>query len=180
MAVMDQAHAALGLDVDAGLEKQVTRFLTLEARLLDDRRFSDWVSLYAEDAVYWAPVDPSMQTPADGPSHFHDDIQIMKARVHRLENPRVFAPEPNPRTARLVGNPIIEALDETSGEIVAASTLMVIEYRERDRFEDDQRMFGGRVTHTLRPHEQTGFRIVRKRIDLINAASAFNAIAIPF
>lgn len=181
MAVAQASRGlSIGLDVDQALERRVIRFLTLEARLLDDQRFSDWVGLYAQDCVYWAPVDPSMKTPADGPSHFHDDIQIMTARVHRLENPRVFAPEPYPRTARIVGDPLIEAIDETTGELTVASTLMLIEYRARDRFEDDQRMFGGRVTHTLRPDGDTGFRIARKRIDLINAAGPYNAIAVPF
>ena len=164
---------------DVALEQRVARFLTLEARLLDDQRYSDWVGLYTDDCVYWAPVDPSMANPREGVSHFHDDIQILRARVHRLENPRVFAPEPCPRTARIVGNPLVEARDGDNGEVTVASTLLLLEYRSRDRFEEDQRSFGGRVTHVLRPHGDS-FRIRSKRIDLINAAGPFNAIAVPF
>ena len=47
----------------------------------------------------------------------------------------------------------------------------MLEYRNRDRFEDDQRIFGGRVRHRLRRLPE-GWRIVEKRIDLINAEGA--------
>ena len=32
------------------------RFLIHEARLLDDRRFRDWMALFTEDGSYWVPA----------------------------------------------------------------------------------------------------------------------------
>ncbi len=163
--------------IDAETERAVGRFIMHEAQLLDRRKFNDWCALYTDDCVYWAPVDPEMSSPQEGVSHFHDDKQLMMARVHRLLNPRVFSPEPAPRTTRIVGNILPEFSDD--GAIRVLSSLMVMEYRLRDRFEDDTRMFGANVEHHLK-RTDSGFSIHYKRIDLINADGAFNAIAVPF
>ena len=33
------------------------RFLFHEARLLDERRFDDWLALFAPDGWYWVPLE---------------------------------------------------------------------------------------------------------------------------
>lgn len=147
-----------------------------EAGLLDDRRYDDWLALYTEDCRYWVPVSPDMTTPREGPSHFHDDRQVMMVRTHRLANPRAFGAEPSPRTVHIVSGVQVERDDGDT--LVVASSQMMLEYRNRDRFEEDQRIFGGRVRHTLR-RTPDGLRIAEKRVDLINAEAAFNAMAAP-
>jgi benzoate/toluate 1,2-dioxygenase beta subunit len=149
-----------------------------EARFLDAGAYEDWLALYTEDCTYWVPAHRAQQTPTDGVAHVHDDWQVMKARVTRLSQPRAFAPEPAPRTCHLVGNVELEA-HATAGEFVVHSTLVMLEWRARDRFEDDQRVFGARVTHVLRESAE-GLRIRHKRVDLVNAEAAFNALAVPF
>lgn len=146
-----------------------------EARLLDERRYDEWVALFAPDARYWVPVSPAMTSPREGPSHFHDDIQVLSARVHRLANPRAFGAEPAPRTAHIVSG---VTLDAEGDQIVVGSSQLMLEYRNRDGFEADLRLFGGRVTHRLR---DTGaaLLIVEKRIDLVNAEGPFNAMLAP-
>lgn len=153
----------------------VTALIHHEARLLDERRYDDWVALFAEDARYWVPVSPAMQSPREGPSHFHDDIQVMRVRTHRLANPRAFGAEPPPRTAHIISGITVAEAGEM---IIVGSSQIMLEYRNRDGFEADSRVFGGRVTHHLR-REGDGFRIVMKRIDLVNAEGPFNAMAAP-
>ena len=147
-----------------------------EAGLLDDRRYGEWLDLFTDDCRYWVPVAPEMSSPRDGPSHFHDDRQVMMVRTHRLANPRAFGAEPSPRTVHIVSGIQIEHDDETG--ICVVSSQIMLEYRNRDRFEEDQRVFGGRVRHRLRRTAE-GLRIAEKRIDLINAEGAFNAMAAP-
>ncbi|MEM1102528.1 MAG: aromatic-ring-hydroxylating dioxygenase subunit beta [Pseudomonadota bacterium] len=154
-----------------------SRLLIREARCLDDGDYDKWLSLYDEDALYWAPVDRRQEEPTDGVSHVCDDIQLMAARVHRLKNPRVYSPEPAPLTARIVGN--IEVDEDPDHPMLVRSSLLLLEFRDRGRFEEDQRTFGAKVEHRLRPSGD-GLKIYRKRIDLINAVGALNAIAIPF
>jgi hypothetical protein len=49
----------------------------------------------------------------------------------------------------------------------------MVEYRD-----EHQRIFAGRQIHRLR-HGPDGFRIVQKRVNLVNCEAAFEAMAVP-
>ena len=148
-------------------------FIFHEARLLDERRFRDWMALFAEDGTYWVPAVPDQKSPFDQASLFYDDRDLMKTRIDRLEHPRIHVQTPPSRTAHLVGNVVIEQHDDGRGEFAIGSTLIMVEYRD-----DAQRLFAGRQSHRLRRHGDS-FRIVQKRVDLINCDGAFEAMAVP-
>jgi 3-phenylpropionate/cinnamic acid dioxygenase small subunit len=166
---MDAASStAPGIDRSAFEE-----FLFHEAALLDARRFRDWMALFSDDGTYWVPAVPDQLSPFDQASLFYDDIELMKTRVDRLEHPLIHVQTPPSRTAHLVGNIIVEQADAPKGEFVVGSTVIMVEYRD-----EAQRVFAGRQHHRLRL-VGAGFRIVQKRVDLINCDSAFEAIAVP-
>ena len=146
-------------------------FLIQEAHLLDERRFREWMGLFADDGTYWVPAVPNQESPFDQASLFYDDRELMKTRIDRLEHPHIHVQTPTSRTAHLVGNVIVEQTDE--GEFLVRSTFIMVEYRD-----DRQRTFAGRQSHRLR-REGASFRIVQKRVDLINCDSAFEAMAVP-
>ena len=148
-------------------------FLFEEARLVDTRRFRDWMALFAEDGTYWVPATAGQQSPFNQVSLFYDDRELMKTRVERLEHPRIHVQTPPSRTAHLVGNVLVEQADEAKGEYVVGSTVIMVEYRD-----EVQRLFAGRQRHRLR-RDGAGLRIVEKRVDLINCDCAFEAIAVP-
>src|SRR6202023_2973056 len=137
-------------------------FIIHEARLLDARRFRDWMALFADDGTYWVPAVPDQKSPFDQASLFYDDRELMKTRIERLEHPRIHVQTPPSRTAHLVGNVVVEETDQARGEYRVGSTVIMVEYRE-----DQQRVFAGRQRHHLRRDGET-FRIVQKRVDLIN------------
>jgi 3-phenylpropionate/cinnamic acid dioxygenase small subunit len=148
-------------------------FIIREARLLDARRFRDWMGLFAEDGTYWVPAVPDQKSPFDQASLFYDDCDLMKTRVDRLEHPRIHVQTPPSRTAHLIGNVVIEDSDAAKNEYVIGSTVIMVEYRD-----DAQRVFAGRQHHRLR-RNGSSLRIVQKRVDLINCDSAFDAMAVP-
>jgi 3-phenylpropionate/cinnamic acid dioxygenase small subunit len=148
-------------------------FLIHEAALLDQRRFRDWMALFTEDGIYWVPAVPGQESPYDQASLFYDDRELMKTRIERLEHPRIHVQTPPSRTAHLIGNIIVEQVDETAGEFLVGSTFIMVEYRD-----DRQRIFAGRQHHRLR-RAGTSFLIAQKRVDLINSDSAFEAMAVP-
>jgi benzoate/toluate 1,2-dioxygenase beta subunit len=160
--------------VAAGIDRAAFEtFLIQEARLLDERRFREWMELFAEDGTYWVPAAPDQASPFDQASLFYDDRELMKTRVERLEHPRIHVQTPPSRTAHLVGNVLLEQVDEAKGEYVVGSTVLMVEYRD-----EVQRLFAGRQRHRLR-RDGAGLRIVEKRVDLINCDCAFEAIAVP-
>jgi benzoate/toluate 1,2-dioxygenase beta subunit len=148
-------------------------FIIHEARLLDERRFRDWMALFAEDGTYWVPALPEQQSPFDQASLFYDDRDLMKTRIDRLEHPRIHVQTPPSRTAHLVGNIAVDESDAAKGEFIVSSTVLMVEYRD-----EAQRIFAGRQRHRLRRRGE-GFCIVQKRVDLINCDSAFEAMAVP-
>jgi 3-phenylpropionate/cinnamic acid dioxygenase small subunit len=152
---------------------RLEEFLIHEARLLDERRFRDWMALFADDGTYWVPAVPEQQSPFDQASLFYDDRDLMRTRIERLEHPRIHVQTPPSRTAHLVGNVLVETVDEAKGEVVVGSTVIMVEYRD-----EQQRVFAGRQHHRLR-RDGASFRIVQKRVDLINCDSAFEAMAVP-
>lgn len=154
--------------------RTIEDFVIAEARLLDERRFEAWRDLFAEDGYYWVPLRPDQTGPEDGPSLFYDDRSIMATRFERLSHPRIHAQSPPHRTCRVVGSIAIDGIDPASGECVVRSAMIMTDYRLRT-----QRVFSGRVEHRLRP-DGDGFRIVYKRVDLINCDDAFELIAVPF
>jgi ethylbenzene dioxygenase subunit beta len=153
-------------------QREFEHFLFHEARLLDQRRFREWMALFADDGVYWVPAVPDQESPFDQASLFYDDREMMQTRIARLEHPRIHVQTPPSRTVHLIGNIAPEKSAEP-GEYLVASTVIMVEYRN-----DKQRIFAGRQQHRLR-REDAGFRIVQKRVDLINCDSAFEAIAVP-
>ena len=148
-------------------------FRSQEARLLDERKFHDWMALFAEDGTYWVPAVPNQDSPFNQASLFFDDRDLMKTRVDRLGHPSIHIQNPPSRTAHILGNVVVEHADEKAGEYTVGSTFIMAEYRD-----DSQRMFAGRQTHKLKRDGST-FKIVQKRVDLINCDSAFEAMAVP-
>lgn len=171
MAALSRAPAPPAV---AGIDRApFEQFLIHEARLLDERRFREWMGLFSDDGTYWVPALPDQESPFDQASLFFDDRELMKTRVERLEHPRIHVQTPPSRTAHLVGNTLIEQADEAKGEYLVGSTVIMVEYRD-----ETQRVFAGRQHHRLR-RDGASFRIVSKRVDLINCDSAFEAMAVP-
>ena len=131
------------------------------------------MALFADDGTYWVPAVPDQESPFDQASLFYDDRDLMKTRIDRLEHPRIHVQTPPSRTAHLVGNVVVEDADEAKGEYVVGSTVIMVEYRD-----DAQRVFAGRQRHACAA-TATSFRIVQKRVDLINCDAAFEAMAVP-
>ena len=148
-------------------------FLIHEAQLLDQRRFRDWMALFAEDGTYWVPAVAGQDSPLNQVSLFYDDRDLMKTRVDRLEHPRIHVQTPPSRTAHVVGNVTIDKGNDATGEYLVSSTVIMVEYRD-----DNQRIFAGRQFHRLR-RSGDDFLIVQKRVDLINCDAAFDAMAVP-
>ena len=146
-------------------------FLVDEARLLDERRFREWMCLFTQDGVYWVPAAPDQKSPLDQASLFYDDRELMATRVDRLEHPLMHVQTPPSRTVHLVTNVTVEPAD--AGELSILSNVLVVEYRL-----DRQRIFAGRQRHRLR-FEDSVWRIALKRVDLVNCDSAFEALAVP-
>ena len=134
--------------------REVEQFLFREARLLDERRFHDWLDLLTDDVRYWmagrtnrypkiskaiAILDPERyveddMTREDELAIFDEDRRSLGARVARLDTGMAWAEDPPSRTRHLITNIEVEA-GEAAQEIKAYSNFVV--YRSRAETEQD-------------------------------------------
>lgn len=158
--------------------KEVEAFLIHEARLLDERRFEEWIDLFTQEGYYWAPARPEQADPWSEVSLIFDDREIMGNRIGRLRHPKIYAQMPHSRATRQVSNVGIEAVDAASGEITARSVFFMLEHRPTLP-QPIERIFAGQYFHRLRP-EGSGFRIVWKKAMLTNCDAAFDPLFLYF
>jgi benzoate/toluate 1,2-dioxygenase beta subunit len=100
--------------------EQISAFLYREARLLDDRQWDEWLSLYSPHAVYWMPAwDDDDQLVEDPQQHisliYYPTRDGLEDRIFRIRTERSSASLPEPRTGHNISN--IEILAERDGEI---------------------------------------------------------------
>ena len=152
----------------------IERFLTHEARLLDEARYEEWLNLFTADAWYWVPSQPDQQSPFDTISLMYDDRRLLETRVRRLMSTQPHAQQPPSRTSRIVANPTIEETGADGRSQIVRSKLLMVEFRL-----DSQRLFAGTCLHRL-VHADNGFRIAWKRVDLINSDGVLEGLVVPF
>ncbi len=154
--------------------REIEAFLFREARLLDQRRFDEWLQLFTETAWYWVPVRPDQDNPHDTISLIYDDRRLMETRVRRLRNPRIHAQVPHSRTSHIIGNVTIERDPPAEVDLLIGSNFQMLEYRR-----DKQRLFGGAVRHAL-VRDRDSFKIRWKRVDLVNSDGMLDGISVIF
>ncbi len=148
--------------LDLQLQAEVADFLFREARLLDQQKWSEWLRLYAEDAVFWAPAPVMSGGYTSNPELELNYIYIvgragLEARILRLETNSSMASTPPPRTCHLVTGVTVE--DANAQEIVAAASWQVTSFIEPR----GQQHRSGAYEYRLR-RSGSSFVIARKKI----------------
>lgn len=149
---------------------EAERFLIMEARLLDEERFEEWFGLFAEDGHYWLPLDEHAD-PRRSSSIIYDDRTFLDTRIYQLEHASHFTQVPRSRTLHHIANIDVEALDAAEDLSVIRSNLALAEVRPGDWRQGGLgklRWFAARCEHQLREHGDGEWRIVLKKVVLLN------------
>ena len=136
------------------LVHDVEQFLLREARLLDEGRFRDWLSLLADDIRYWMPSmgrryrafskalvmadsDRCLEREFSSESEvaiLDETKESLERRVARLESGMAWAEDPPSRTRHLITN--IEIAPDASESVLTAYCNFIV-YRSRGETEQD-------------------------------------------
>lgn len=129
------------MTTDINLQHQLEQFYYDEAAALDERRYSDWVTLFTDDAHYFVPIrrtrtvdelDKEFTNPGDM-AYYDDDKAMLEARVRKLETGYSWSEDPPSRTRHCISN--VRLIKEDSGELTVESNFML--YRTRLNSEED-------------------------------------------
>jgi 3-phenylpropionate/cinnamic acid dioxygenase small subunit len=134
--------------------------LYAEARLLDDRRYDEWLGLLTADAVYWMPANGDGIDPNREVALVYDDFAKLSDRIDRLASGVAHAQSPPSKTKRLVSNVEVRASEENSAAVI--STFILYELRR-----GKERVFAGRYEHRMRC-EDGHWKIATKKAVLVN------------
>lgn len=136
-----------------------------EAACLDEQRWDDWLALYTDDAVLWAPAwDAEHQLTRDPMREvslfYVEGKPALSDRAWRWSRGDSPASQPLPRTSHLIGN--VRAQELTPAQAVLAARWHTQVYRARRTWS-----YAGSYRHTLRL-EAGHWRIAQKTIVLTN------------
>lgn len=144
----------------------VVAFLYHEARLLDERRYDEWVELFADDGHYWMPANEPGADPRTHVQIVYDDVASLRARITRLTTGKQYVQDPPSRTCHVVSNVYVDddaQPAEQPDEVCVHSAFTAVESRRHHH----KHVFAGRARHRLR-RDGASFRIVEKRVDLVD------------
>jgi benzoate/toluate 1,2-dioxygenase beta subunit len=146
--------------VDPVLLESCRGMLHLEARLLDEGRFEDWLALFAAECLFWVPGSPGGDPKREIAVAF-DDRRQLEGRIYRLRTGYAWSQVPPSRTSRIVSN--VEAFRGDSDAVVMVrSTFLITELRD-----GQTRTFAGWNGHRL-ARNGGGWKILVKQINLID------------
>ena len=142
---MSAPTATVMLTPPQALWFELMQFYIREAWLLDDRKFRDWLELFTEDVLYFMPRRKNVPrreahrevTPLGDLAVFEDDKRYLEMRVARLETGMAWAEDPPSRTRHLIGNLVVQPLE--NGEVEAKTAFFIY----RSHLETDQQLFAG-------------------------------------
>lgn len=148
--------------------------LLREARLLDERRFDEWIALFTDDCRYWLPMGDEPD-PARRVSLLYDDRLRMRLRIDRLQGKYAFSQEPPSRTCRTLTG--LEFVDPGAREpgvdlvVLGVSTIFTV------RREPAESVVGRCRYHLRWVEEVGGWRIALKRVDLLTRDRAIHNLS---
>ena len=139
---------------DLAVRDECRRLLEREARLLDERRFEEWLTLYAEHCGVWVPAAEEPGDPRREVAIYFDDRRRLEDRIFRLRTGKAWSQVPASRTMRIVSN--VEVFRAGEKRMVRSNLLMT-EFRAGE-------------TRTLAAwcaHRLAGGKIEAKQINLL-------------
>jgi 3-phenylpropionate/cinnamic acid dioxygenase small subunit len=162
------------------LLREVEQFLYREARLLDERRFHEWLELFTDDVRYWMAGRSSRYPRSSkaitvlGPDRrqesdlaIEDELAILdetkvtlSGRIARLDTGMAWAEDPPSRTRHMISNIEVEPGD-TASELKVYSNFLVY----RTRAESEQDFYVGARQDILRSVDGA-WKIARRKLVL--------------
>ncbi len=136
------------------LRLDIEDFLWMEADLLDEFRYEEWLDLLTDDIVYWMPIrenvpsremENELSDPDTSMSWYYDNKDTLTRRVGQIRTHVHWADEPFSRVSHIIGN--IRIIGWNGPDEVRVKSRFVF---YRNRHADEESTFIGKRIDTLR------------------------------
>jgi 3-phenylpropionate/cinnamic acid dioxygenase small subunit len=166
--------------MDQELIREIEQFMYREARILDERRFPEWLELLTEDLHYWMPgrstrypKESRALSILDRERYVEEEVSkenelaildetkdSLSRRIERLNTGMAWAEDPPSRTRHIITNIEVEEVEADSQLKVYSNFIMY-----RTRAETEQDFYVGRREDVLRK-ENGDWKIAYRKIVL--------------
>ncbi len=136
-----ELRAAPREEVPLDIAYRVERFLALEARVLDEERYSDWLTLLTEDVRYRMPIPRNTKrknrlgkSTLGGEGLIYDEtLPTLRQRAMREETGLVWLNDPPTHHVRIITNVETFVGDQPDSYDVRSKFMLFRSRRDRDR-----------------------------------------------
>ena len=151
------------------LQREIEEFVAMEAELLDERRFNEWIQLIADDIRYRVPVRRNMRfgeqdrenSSADSEiSWMDEEKRILVGRVRQIMTGIHWCEEPLSRVRHVISN--VQVVAVRGDEVEERDRFIVY----RNRLQDEWDLFAGKREQVLRRDGATGWKIAKRTVIL--------------
>jgi 3-phenylpropionate/cinnamic acid dioxygenase small subunit len=141
------------------LRFEIEEFLNYEAELVDERKFDEWLALFADDLHYRVPIVRNLAVPSIAGEYLQGELDVswfdegkdtLVTRVAQIKTGVHWAEEPLSRTAHLITNVRVAAATPSvaDAEQVVVNCKFLV-YRNRNTDSEDT-LIGKRIDHLHR------------------------------
>jgi 3-phenylpropionate/cinnamic acid dioxygenase small subunit len=152
--------------------ERVRSFVHREARLLDERRYEDWLGVWSttEDTLYWVPAEDEHVGGDEVISYVYDNLARLTTRVKQLLTGVRYSQVPMSNTVRLVSN--LEAYADGRDAVRVLTSFALHEYRL-----GRTHVWAGRIVYGLVGLADGAPRIAMKKVVLVDRGGALPSMA---
>lgn len=149
------------------LAQHLTHLLSLEARLLDEERYDEWINLYTPDCLFWLPAWREDGTLTEDPDRelsmiYYRGRRNLEDRFKRLNSGHSVASNTRTRVSHMVTNVMVDHADEAIARTRAAFHVDVYDVRINESY-----AFFGSYRHAF-AFQDGAWKIAEKVIHLQN------------
>jgi 3-phenylpropionate/cinnamic acid dioxygenase small subunit len=151
------------------LQREIEGFVAMEAELLDERRYDEWLKYIADDIHYTMPIRRNMKfgeqereySDVDSEISWIDEgKRVLVGRVRQIMTGIHWCEEPLSRVRHVISNVQIVAV--RGDELDVRDRFIVY----RNRLQDEWDLFAGKREQILRRDGETGWKIAKRKVIL--------------
>jgi 3-phenylpropionate/cinnamic acid dioxygenase small subunit len=151
------------------LQREIEEFIAMEAELLDERRYNEWIQLIADDIHYHVPIRRNMKfgeqarenSSADSEISWIDEgKRILVGRVRQIMTGIHWCEEPLSRVRHVISN--VQVVAVRGDEVEERDRFIVY----RNRMQDEWDLCAGKREQVLRRDSATGWTIAKRTVIL--------------
>ncbi len=171
---MNAPAAKLGELVTGDRLEAVRAFVHREARLLDERRYEDWLEVWTGGPgdLYWVPAEDDVAGGDEIISYIYDNTTRLRTRVKQLLTGERYSQVPTSSTARLVSNLEAYTGPAAAGPVRVLTSFALHEYRL-----GRTHVWAGRCEYRLLGLDTADPRMTAKKVLLVDRTGAVRSMA---